>query len=82
MSELAKDRRGLRPLDAPLWKLADKFAATTANANKFYERHHDLLVTVATYEREHPRCFGSDYVAKSAAALAAYEREHPSTQRQ
>ena len=80
VSELAKPlRRGLWPLDAPVWKLADKFAATTASANKFYERQHDLLVAVAAYEREHPRCFGSDSVAKSASALAAYEREHPST---
>ena len=80
MSELAKlNRRGLSLRDAPVWKLADKFAATTASANKFYERQHDLLVAVAAYEREHPRCFGSDSVAKSASALAAYEREHPST---
>lgn len=82
VSELAKLlKRGAWARDGRMWNLAEKFAATTATANKFHERQHDLLAAIAAYDRDHPSTTW-DNVAKSSFTLAAYERDHPSTIRQ
>ncbi|MGO9107865.1 MAG: hypothetical protein ACLP9L_01410 [Thermoguttaceae bacterium] len=88
VSQLAKLlRRGLVYCTSePMWKLAKKFAETTAAANEFHAHLHDLLVAIANYCEDHPSTStisGWDDQRldnlRRLMALAAYEREHPST---
>ncbi|MEI8375610.1 MAG: hypothetical protein WCJ35_22545 [Planctomycetota bacterium] len=88
VSQLAKLlRRGLVYCTSePMWKLAKKFAETTAAANKFHAHLHDLLVAIANYCEDHPSTStisGWDDQRldnlRRLMPLAAYEREHPST---